>query len=345
MKEFSHVLRELRNKEGLSQEALGSIVHVSRSAIAKYENGLGLPSEEVIEALCKYFSVDRDYLFPKEDFEQLIMEKNIIINKQKISKYIITISLLFIILILIIFGFMLRKDIDKSYKLEDLNETIMLEDNNFYQKQQLLFEFYGGYVHQKIEIEKIAFTSESNLYLIRVCNEYTNGYMAHINNQKGFSVDEYTKKVYMGINFPSNNNNIRPITSWHQKHSSSLTFNTQFGLSEDILLDDTKNLLDGARIEKFDDKLKFIYECSITNWLFDYEYNNILRKCIINNNYYNSSWEYEMLNEQSMEQSFSIISSYLIEAKPNQVVKFEIDTIMNTTSTCIEQKKIIDLYI
>ena len=76
MKEFSEILRELRIKENLSQEALGNIVHVSRSAIAKYENGLGLPSEEVIEALCKYFKVDKDYLFPRKDVEHLIVEKN-----------------------------------------------------------------------------------------------------------------------------------------------------------------------------------------------------------------------------------------------------------------------------
>ena len=101
MKEFSEILRELRSKENLSQEALGNIVHVSRSAIAKYENGLGLPSEEVIEALCKYFKVEKDYLFPKEDVEQLITEKNIIINNQKKRHLIITLSLSLIIIILV----------------------------------------------------------------------------------------------------------------------------------------------------------------------------------------------------------------------------------------------------
>lgn len=55
MRELSEVLKELRNNKGISQEALGNIVHVSRSAIAKYENGLGIPSEDVIMALCNYF--------------------------------------------------------------------------------------------------------------------------------------------------------------------------------------------------------------------------------------------------------------------------------------------------
>ena len=46
MKDFSVILKELRNKKNISQEELGIIVHVSRSSIAKYENGLGLPSGE-----------------------------------------------------------------------------------------------------------------------------------------------------------------------------------------------------------------------------------------------------------------------------------------------------------
>lgn len=85
MKEFSQVLKELRNNKGLSQEALGRIVNISRSAIAKYENGLGLPSEDVIEALCNYFNVDKDYLFPKENLEEVIVSKNKKIKSQQIA--------------------------------------------------------------------------------------------------------------------------------------------------------------------------------------------------------------------------------------------------------------------
>ena len=95
MKEFSHILKELRNKKGLSQEALGRIINVSRSAIAKYENGLGLPSEDVINALCNYFNVDKDYLFPKENLEEIIVSKNKKIQFQKIA---IVISACFVFL-------------------------------------------------------------------------------------------------------------------------------------------------------------------------------------------------------------------------------------------------------
>ena len=41
-------LKKLRVEAGLSQEALADLIHVSRSAIAKYENGGGKPSEDTL---------------------------------------------------------------------------------------------------------------------------------------------------------------------------------------------------------------------------------------------------------------------------------------------------------
>ena len=55
--EFKDKLKKLRTEAGLSQEALGSAVHISRSAIAKYENGNGKPSVDTLKALAMYFGV------------------------------------------------------------------------------------------------------------------------------------------------------------------------------------------------------------------------------------------------------------------------------------------------
>jgi len=41
--EFKDRIRELRLERGLSQQALADAIYISRSAIAKWENGLGLP--------------------------------------------------------------------------------------------------------------------------------------------------------------------------------------------------------------------------------------------------------------------------------------------------------------
>ena len=60
MKEFGQILKELRLGKNLSQEALGKILNVSRSSVARYENGLGLPPSDIVESLCTYFNVDKD---------------------------------------------------------------------------------------------------------------------------------------------------------------------------------------------------------------------------------------------------------------------------------------------
>ena len=93
MKEFSQILKELRLEKNLSQEALGKILNVSRSSVARYENGLGLPPSDIVKSLCTYFNVDKDYLFPKENVEEIIVTKN---KKIKFQKILLICSLCFI---------------------------------------------------------------------------------------------------------------------------------------------------------------------------------------------------------------------------------------------------------
>lgn len=95
MKEFGQILKELRLGKNLSQEALGKILNVSRSSIARYENGLGLPPSDIVESLCNYFKVDKDYLFPKENVEKIIVTKN---KKIKFQKMLLICSLCLIVI-------------------------------------------------------------------------------------------------------------------------------------------------------------------------------------------------------------------------------------------------------
>ena len=54
---FADKLKKLREEHGLSQAALAKRIYVSRSAVAKWENGLGLPDDGNLQALCGYFNV------------------------------------------------------------------------------------------------------------------------------------------------------------------------------------------------------------------------------------------------------------------------------------------------
>lgn len=81
--DFKDKLKKLRNENGLSQEALAEAVHISRSAIAKYENGNGNPSEEALKALAVYFGVEVDEL-----------RSDNIIKKNKKNKFLIKVGII-----------------------------------------------------------------------------------------------------------------------------------------------------------------------------------------------------------------------------------------------------------
>lgn len=90
--EFKDKLKKLRAEKGISQQALANAIFVSRSAVAKWENGLGLPSADSCEALANYFSVSIEYLRSKES-DIIFVEK-----KQKLYKLLSAIFGLFLIL-------------------------------------------------------------------------------------------------------------------------------------------------------------------------------------------------------------------------------------------------------
>jgi len=52
--QFHEKLKALRHQKGISQAALAEKVFVSRSAVVKWENGLGLPSDYSLISLLKF---------------------------------------------------------------------------------------------------------------------------------------------------------------------------------------------------------------------------------------------------------------------------------------------------
>ena len=81
--EFSEKLKELRSEKGISQAKLAADIHISRSAVAKWENGLGLPSDESLKMLSEYFGVGIGELLPDKSNEEILVAKNKTIAKQK----------------------------------------------------------------------------------------------------------------------------------------------------------------------------------------------------------------------------------------------------------------------
>lgn len=81
--EFSTKLKELRGEKGISQAKLASDIHISRSAVAKWENGLGLPNDESLKLLADYFGITIDELIPNKSNEEILVSKNKTIDQQK----------------------------------------------------------------------------------------------------------------------------------------------------------------------------------------------------------------------------------------------------------------------
>ena len=81
--EFCDRLKELRANKGVSQAKLAADIHISRSAVAKWENGLGLPNDESLKLLSEYFGVSIDELLRDKPAEEALVAKNITIERQK----------------------------------------------------------------------------------------------------------------------------------------------------------------------------------------------------------------------------------------------------------------------
>lgn len=62
-------LKELRQKNGLSQQALADKFTLSQQSIYKYENGLAEPDIDTLKKLAGLFNVSIDYLVGYSDSE------------------------------------------------------------------------------------------------------------------------------------------------------------------------------------------------------------------------------------------------------------------------------------
>lgn len=64
--ELNEKLQNLRKQKGLTQEQLAEALHVSRTAISKWESGRGYPNIESLKDIAKFFSVSLDELLSSD---------------------------------------------------------------------------------------------------------------------------------------------------------------------------------------------------------------------------------------------------------------------------------------
>ena len=76
MNKYGLRLKELREKNGYTQESLAQKLNTSRSRIGMYEQGKRQPDFEMQEAIADLFNVSLDYLFGREEETILIEGEN-----------------------------------------------------------------------------------------------------------------------------------------------------------------------------------------------------------------------------------------------------------------------------
>lgn len=67
MKNMGEVIRELRKRDGITQEKLAESLGVSFQSVSRWENGLAWPDVTLIPLLARYFRVSTDMLFDMEN--------------------------------------------------------------------------------------------------------------------------------------------------------------------------------------------------------------------------------------------------------------------------------------
>ena len=90
MNNMGEIIKQLRLQKGITQEELGKVIGVQKSAIRKYESGMVQNiKRSSIKKLADYFSVSPSYLLGYEDYSTTITNNNGIIGDQNHGNTII----------------------------------------------------------------------------------------------------------------------------------------------------------------------------------------------------------------------------------------------------------------
>lgn len=75
---IAETIKELRTKNGISQEKLAEAMQVSMQAVSKWENNLSCPDIALLPQLAEYFEVSIDYLVTGKQVESTEYQENVV---------------------------------------------------------------------------------------------------------------------------------------------------------------------------------------------------------------------------------------------------------------------------
>jgi len=188
---LSKKLKEYRLEKNMTQEDLAEILCVSRSAVAKWEQGKGIPSKESLEELEKILEISKDELMADNEAYEVIENMNVSHNKTKRKFIIIMISLIILLILSIgIIGVIIDNiesdpiEISPYLSIEKATFGNIEYDNVLYPLSEAKYGFLGDNAHLYVCIkneynEKHPKLEELRITLLNKTTGESNYYMLH----------------------------------------------------------------------------------------------------------------------------------------------------------------------
>ena len=172
---FKDKLKELREQKELSQYELADKLFVSRSTIAKWENGLGMPGKASMESLCEFFNVSKEELLKEDDPEIII--NNIQKKSKKWFLWFLLLLVMFIPVLIYSGAFTI------AFCVEMYEDTITPQDGKYYSEKYL----------KKFDLEGLDMIASTDIQL------FQNSFYADIESYEVF--DDYVTYVYNRLQY------------------------------------------------------------------------------------------------------------------------------------------------
>mgnify|MGYP000905339319 CR=1 FL=1 len=348
--EFKEKLKDLRKQNNMTQDALAQEIHVSRSTIAKWEAGLGLPQQDSMEKLCNIFEISEEELISSNYKEETLISKNRKIHS--LNKRVLGISITFglVFILTIVIACLIISKIKYVNSEADLYTTIHLTNytdiNSNYVafageiRTGTLLKYEYGYSRQKISFEKIKFTDKSSLVLICVIDQFTPGHEAYLIGEDNFKKDSTLEESYIEIEF---NDDVNTIYSWPNFKLEWVRVNSVY--SENVVYDFSM-FFSRIHIQKVSNQLQFYYQESFEDIILSNDKKEIIREFDYLNNENSSLWKYQMYN-YAKNITFHTNTFYLIEVNDvdSNSFEFSIVTGMSNGKHEIKRKQYITCFL
>ena len=171
---FKDKLKELRIQKGISQYELAEKLFVSRSAIAKWENGNGIPSDVNLEAICEFFGVEEEWLLDRKDIKKMV--ENLDKKNSKVLWFVLGIVIPLLLIVLSILGFFkwdCGDEICITLFVPNRSVFTLLEENNIaiviFALLVYLYQFVFSFIYWKKDFKNGKLIQIINLAVSVVC--------------------------------------------------------------------------------------------------------------------------------------------------------------------------------